>query len=152
MNVQFYYKPGTNKQFRSFKEVEKHLQSKGQNINRITPNALQENDRKKLETPPVAGLTKDAAGSSNPDPESSNQQPKRRKIGAKAKRIKFDFKNRPEEVTWVLADAYTNNWSAFIGQEKFSNDTQQTWSKTLMEINNPENQDHNNKKRALFLI
>ena len=58
MNVQFYYKPGTNKQFRSFKEVEKHLQSKGQNINRITPNALQENDRKKLETPPVAGLTK----------------------------------------------------------------------------------------------
>ena len=93
----------------------------------------------------------DAAGSSNPDPESSNQQPKRRrKIGAKAKRIKFDFKNRPEEVTWVLADAYTDNWSAFIGQEKFSNDTQQTWSKILMEINNPENQDHNNKKRALF--
>ena len=57
MNVQFYYEPGTNKQFRSFKEVEKHLLSKGQNINPITPNALQENDRKKLETPPVVGLT-----------------------------------------------------------------------------------------------
>ncbi|KAK9194994.1 hypothetical protein WN943_003110 [Citrus x changshan-huyou] len=116
---QFYYEPGTNKQFRSFKEVEKHLLSKGQNINPITPNALQENDRQKLETPPVVGLTNDAAGSSNPDPQSSSQQPKRgRKIGAKAKRIKFDFKNRPEEVTWVLADARTDNWSAFIGQEK----------------------------------
>ncbi|KAK9194992.1 hypothetical protein WN943_003108 [Citrus x changshan-huyou] len=116
---QFYYEPGTNKQFRSFKEVEKHLLSKGQNINPITPNALQENDRQKLETPPVVGLTNDAAGSSNPDPQSSSQQPKRgRKIGAKAKGIKFDFKNRPEEVTWVLADARTDNWSAFIGQEK----------------------------------
>ena len=87
----------------------------------------------------------DAAGSSNPDPESINQQPKRRKIGAKAKCTKFDFKNQPQEVIWVLADAHTDNWIAFIGQEKVSNDTQQTWSKTFMEINNPWNQDHNNK-------
>lgn len=87
----------------------------------------------------------DAIGSSNPNAASSSQQlKKRRKIGAKAKRIKFDFKNRPEEVTWVLADAQTDNWTAFIGQEKVSDDTQQSWAKTLKEINNPENQNHNN--------
>lgn len=57
MNLQFYYEPGTNKQFRSFKEVEKHLLSKGQKINPNSPNASQENDQDKLQTQPAVDLT-----------------------------------------------------------------------------------------------
>lgn len=57
INVQLYYEPGTNKQFRSIKEVEKYLQSKRQTIQQITTTqALQETDHQKLELQPVVDL------------------------------------------------------------------------------------------------
>lgn len=54
--MQFYYEPGTNKQFRSIKEVNKHLESKQKKIQLTTPLALPENHRHNPETPPVVDL------------------------------------------------------------------------------------------------
>ena len=46
--MQFYYEPGTNKQFRSIKEIDKQFELKDKKIQSITPQARQENDRQKL--------------------------------------------------------------------------------------------------------
>lgn len=55
-NVQFFYEPGTNKQFRSMKSVEKYLESKGQKINPITPKVMQGNEQQKNEMTPLASI------------------------------------------------------------------------------------------------
>ena len=48
--MQFYYEQGTNKQFRSIKEIDKQFRSikRRKKIQSITPQARQENDRQKL--------------------------------------------------------------------------------------------------------
>lgn len=133
---QFYYEPGTNKQFRSIKEVNKHLESKQKKIQLTTPLALPENHRHNPETPPVVDLACDCG---------SNIPKKKRSIAAK-QRGEIS-RNDHQELESPPAIDPTNDSGSNLPRKKRSVDTRKrreiTWGFADAETGKRKNLDLN---------
>ncbi|XVE61898.1 hypothetical protein DITRI_Ditri06bG0075600 [Diplodiscus trichospermus] len=105
---QYYYEPGTNRQFRSFKAVQRQLQVTGQLENNVKlappPSGQEENGE-----PPTGQNDQQKAMIGGDEPEASQSSGSHSTIKVRRKRIisiiNFDFPSPPEKVTWEI-EAY----------------------------------------------
>ncbi|XXG85074.1 hypothetical protein AAC387_Pa11g0235 [Persea americana] len=54
--------------------------------------------------------------------------------------LRFDFKNPPAKVSWVLCNSAEGSWTPYINKEEVSESTRNSWRTTMEGINNSANQ------------
>lgn len=134
---QFYYEPGTNKQFRSIKEVNKHLESKRKKIQPTTPQALPEDHQHNPETPPGADLAHDSG---------SNIPKKKRSIATNRRRGEI-ARNDHQKLESPPVIEPTNDSGSNLPKKKRSIATRRrreiAWGLANAETSKPRNLDLN---------
>ncbi|XXG85075.1 hypothetical protein AAC387_Pa11g0236 [Persea americana] len=112
----YYYDPTNHHRFRSKKEVERFLEME----------TLPKSNTKSKEVNPPSNTFS-----------SPNQ------VGSVLKQqsaLRFDFKNPPAKVSWVLNNSAEGSWTPYINKEEVSESTRNSWRTTMEGINNSANQ------------
>ncbi|XP_022767548.1 methyl-CpG-binding domain-containing protein 5-like [Durio zibethinus] len=135
---QYYYEPGTNRQFRSLKAVRRHLQVISGKQHQQLPRPRREIDeqasKQKDEHTPVAiqhGHRSDEASRSS-NGHSRNKLRRKRKRASSS--FEFDHANPPEKVTWALTDAESDQWNPFVGEKTVPEAVKDLWVDTFVSL------------------
>ncbi|KAK9922834.1 hypothetical protein M0R45_031278 [Rubus argutus] len=112
---QFYYEPHTQKQFRSLKAVKEFLR-------RDAPQSEQ------LHAPEESQAGNHAQSSSSNFNLSSTTTEKKRKI------LTFNLSMPPQNLTWVLTDVESHEWSPYVHDEKIPDAVKNHWAQIFASI------------------